>query len=115
MPALVRTDCQGRALWLTAVLALAGCAVSQPPQQAGLMAGYPASPAFLSVKTAHAEAGTDRDQRALLMTWFVDGDPNVAQYCSVLPDGHVSAYRLFYDSAVQNGLKRDLAPSSFQN
>jgi hypothetical protein len=100
-----------RLIWLTvpALLAIAGCAgTAPPPKDTGPLAEYPASPAFLSIKSMHAEAGTDRDQRALLMTWFVDGDPNVAQYCSVLPDGHVSAYRIFYDVAVQNGLKRDL-------
>jgi hypothetical protein len=86
---------------------IAGCAAA-PPRETGPLAAYPSSPAFVSVKAMHAEAATDQDQRALLMTWFVDGDPNVAQYCSVLPDGHVSAYCIFYDSAVQNGVKRDL-------
>jgi len=94
-------------LTLAAMLAIAGCA-AVAPRDTGPLATYPTSPAFLSVKTMHAEAATDQDQRALLMTWFVDGDPNVAQYCSVLPNGHVSAYRIFYDSAVQNGVKRDL-------
>jgi hypothetical protein len=111
MAVLLRSVRKKRAAWLTclpALLALAGCAGNPPPPDTGPLARYPSSPAVLSIKAAHADAGTDRDQRALLMTWFVDGDPNVAQYCSVLPDGHVSAYRIFYDSAVQNGLKRDL-------
>jgi len=94
---------------LPVLLVISGCAGNTaPPQATGPLAAYPTTPAFLSVKAMHAEAGTDRDQRALLMTWFVDGDPNVAEYCSVLPDGHVSAYRLFFDSANQPHLKRDL-------
>lgn len=104
---VVRTSWLTR-LTLAALLATAGCAGSTPPADTGALSPYPQTPAFASVKAMHAEAATDRDQRALLMTWFVDGDPNVAQYCSVLPDGHVTTYRLFYDSALQNGLKLDL-------
>ena len=66
------------------------------------------SPALDAIAKTHADAGTDRDERLLLTTWFLDGDPRVAMMSSVRPDGHVSAYRYVHDWSVQNSTKSDL-------
>lgn len=95
---------------LAALLACgpAGCS-SAAPKPTGPWSAYPSTPALDAVKATHADAAGDREQRLLLTTWFPDGDPNVAQVCSVLPDGHVNTYRFIYDSSLQDNRKRDLS------
>lgn len=57
-------------------------------------AGYPSSEALSRVVETHIEAGTDtRYERALLTTWFLDGDPRVARFMSVTPAGKCSKYQ----------------------
>jgi hypothetical protein len=89
------------------LLTLAGCG-SEHARDAGPLSHFSSSPAFDQIKATHAEAATDKDQRALFTTWFVNGDPNVAEFCSVLPDGHVTTYRYVYNSAWHGGNKVDL-------
>lgn len=65
--------------------------------------GYPSSPAMNGVIENHVQAATDtRENRVLLMTWFLDGDPRVAQNCSVKADGRVVKYQYVHTVQTTN-------------
>ena len=95
------------ALCLLAVAAavVIACGGGGPPR--GLVPpaldGYPASPAMNGVIENHVQAVTDgRENRVLLMTWFLNGDPRVAQNCSVRADGRVVKYQYVHTVQMTN-------------
>lgn len=115
-PAATRTGTGGNrkrrarplaALSLAALLLAtgAGCSSARRAKaDQGPFAAYPASPALSAIIDTHKQAGADpQDERALVTTWFLDGDPRVAMMCSVQPTGHVSAYRFVHDYSIQPG------------
>jgi hypothetical protein len=77
---------------------VAACATGPERPTPALYAGYERSPAFDEAIQTHVDAGTDREQRLLLTTWFQDGDPRVAQFCSVRPDGRCSTYQYVHQT-----------------
>lgn len=87
--------------WIAGVALVAGLATvlacgggSKSKELPTQFAGYPASEALSRIVETHAEAGTDtRYERAVLTTWFLDGDPRVARFMSITPAGKCSKYQ----------------------
>ena len=96
-------------------LALLATGCASTPAPGGTLSRYPSTPAFAQVVQEHAGAAAEAEQRALLTTWFVDGDPNVDQYCSVMPDGHVTSHRYVFNSAIEPLPKKNLTQSELSD
>jgi hypothetical protein len=107
--------------WIGAVALLlaAGCIIAcgggpQYPRPVEF-AAYPPNPSLDRVIETHVNAARDpRENRVLLTTWFLNGDPRVAQFCSVRPDGKRTTYQ-YVDAASFNAMKTvDLTPETVQ-
>ena len=98
-------------LALVAALGVVAACASGPERSIpNLFDGYERSPAFDEAVQPHVDAGADKDQRMLLTTWFQDGDPRVAQFCSVRPDGRCSTYQYVHQTEFRAPSTRQLTP-----
>jgi hypothetical protein len=100
------------------LLVACGLAVScgggpQYPRPAAF-AAYPPDPSLDEIVQMHIEAGTDRDERLVLTTWFQDGDPQVAQVCSIRPDGRRTTYQYVHKVSLNASKSIQLTPETLQ-
>ena len=93
---------------------VAACAGGPERPTPTVFADYPPSAAFDEVIQSHVDAGNDREQRMLLTTWFQDGDPRVARFCSVRPDGRCSTYQYVHQTEFRAPTARQLDPATMQ-
>ncbi|MDB5297464.1 MAG: hypothetical protein JWO31_3447 [Phycisphaerales bacterium] len=97
------------AVALAALTGGAGCGGSGPEHEVpAVFRDYPRSAALDEVIQTHVDAGTDREDRAVLTTWFQDGDPRVARFCSVRPSGKCSTYQYVYQTEFRAPASRQL-------
>ena len=88
------------------MLACGGGPVGPVP---AVLLGYPRSPALDEVIQTHIDAGSDsREERILLTTWFQDGDPRVARFSSLRPDGRCSTYQYVHKTEFRSPTKSQL-------
>jgi len=94
------------------LIACGGGPVYPRPQA---FAGYPPDPALDRVIETHVNAGKDpREDQVLMTTWFLNGDPRVAHFCNVFPDGRRTTYQ-YVEAAALNALKTvTLPPEALQ-
>src|SRR4051794_6740956 len=74
--------------------------------------GYPMTEALNAVVQTHVDAGTDREKRVLLTTWFQDGDPRVARFMSLRPEGKCSTYQYVYQMEFRAASVKQLSPET---
>lgn len=101
-------------LLMCAGLLLTGCATGSQYPRPAVFAAYPDDPALNRVVDHHVEAGRDaRERRLLLTTWFQDGTPRgVAQFCSIRPDGHQTAYQWVYEVSTTVPRVKEIPPET---
>lgn len=100
---------------LASCASVVGCAGSAPYDRPPAFHAYPPNAALDRVIVTHQEAGTDpKEARLLLTTWFLNGDPRVAQFCSVFPDGRRVTYQYVMDVASNAVQKVQLPPQTLR-
>jgi hypothetical protein len=103
---------------LSSIALLAGVAFAiacgSGPQQPvpTQFSGYPMSEALKAVIQTHTDAGTDREKRVLLTTWFQDGDPQVARFMSIRPEGKCSTYQYVHQMEFRSASSKQLSPET---